>query len=125
MKRVSQGGPRYDVNMTDHFQSQVFHCTLASSATMVNFYLKRKEEPVAAIHHLSEAFHLVNKRLSGPEALSENTIAVVICLGILEMLKGNLERRRLHLNGLQRMLQMRGGLETLYPNYHLVQKICR
>jgi hypothetical protein len=77
------------------------------------------------MRHVSNTLRLVNKKLSGGEALSDSTFAVVICMCIYERLRGEYDKGLVHLKGLQRMVELRGGISQLTSNSSLVQKIFR
>ncbi|KAK3293589.1 uncharacterized protein B0H64DRAFT_327211 [Chaetomium fimeti] len=64
----------------------------------------------AGMRHLSLALRLVNTRLSGKDAASTETMTTVLILGLYERQQGEYHRGLVHLDGMQRMLQMRGGL---------------
>jgi len=91
---------------------------------MVNFMAKQ-DESQAALSHLSQTCQLVNQKLSSPQALSDITVAVVVCICIYEQLRGDTQKRRLHMDGLRRMIELRGGIGELQQNNALLQKICR
>ncbi|WDK12698.1 hypothetical protein CGRA01v4_03978 [Colletotrichum graminicola] len=74
---------------------------------------------------MTQAFALVNQRLSGPESTSDQTIALVCMLVCQESIRGDLERYRTHLLGLTRMVELRGGIHVLEEKDDVVHKIFR
>ncbi|KAH6614439.1 hypothetical protein B0J18DRAFT_300899 [Chaetomium sp. MPI-SDFR-AT-0129] len=64
----------------------------------------------ARTRHLCLALRLVNTRLSGENAASNETLMAVLVLGMYERQQGEYGRGLVHLDGLQRMVQLRGGL---------------
>lgn len=78
------------------------------------------------MHHLSLAFRLINDKLSGNEAASDTTIAVVLTMSHYYRLQGQFSQGLVHLQGLERMVKMRGGISNLrMKQYTLAQKIFR
>lgn len=93
--------------------SKVFHCAIATSVTARNGLLVEKDDPKEAMCHLSQTFRLVNERFSGNDAVSDATIAVVVILAQHERLRGNHREGLVHVGGLERMVQLRGGVRAL------------
>ncbi|KAH8672038.1 hypothetical protein BGZ60DRAFT_26101 [Tricladium varicosporioides] len=100
-----------------------FHCTVAMCATVVNALLSREKDSLAAMRHLSDTFRLVNEKLSGEDALSDTTMAVINGLTHFERVRGQHLQGLVHFKGLLRMAELRGGLANLKPA--LTQKIYR
>ncbi|KAF9887543.1 hypothetical protein FE257_010121 [Aspergillus nanangensis] len=69
-----------------------FHSTLAISASYVDFFQRKPGISSKTLHHISQAYALVNIKLSGPFSVSDSAIAAV---------------------GLYRMIQLRGGIARL------------
>ncbi|KAL2160784.1 hypothetical protein VTH06DRAFT_981 [Thermothelomyces fergusii] len=63
--------------------------------------------------HLCRALRLVNDRLSREDAASNENLTAVLILGLYERQQGDYHRGRVHLLGLERMVQLRGGLAAL------------
>ena len=62
------------------------------------------------VRHLCLAIRLVNARLSGRDAVSNETVMVVLSLGLYERFQGEYRRGLVHLDGLVRMMDLRGGI---------------
>lgn len=78
------------------------------------------------MRHLSCTFRLVNEKLSGKEALSDTTMAVLIAMAQYDRLRAQYRQGLVHFEGLQRMVELRGGISQLMPyNPGLAQKIFR
>ncbi|KFY62870.1 hypothetical protein V496_04345 [Pseudogymnoascus sp. VKM F-4515 (FW-2607)] len=90
-----------------------FHCAIATSVTVRNGLVVEKEDPKEAMRHLSQTFRLINERLSGNDAVSDATIAVVVILAQHERLRGHHREGLVHVGGLERMVQLRGGVKAL------------
>ncbi|TID03948.1 hypothetical protein CH35J_003092 [Colletotrichum higginsianum] len=102
-----------------------FHVSLSMTATCLDFFEYKDHESPQAIAHMTTAFALVNQKLSGLESLSDATIALVSMLSCQESIRGDLEKYKIHLAGLDRMVQLRGGLHAFEQNMELFHKICR
>ena len=90
-----------------------FHSTLAISASYVNFFERRPGISSKTLYHISQAYALVNLKLSGPESVSDSAIAAVITLAIYQQIHNLYSTGLIHLNGLHRMIQLRGGIGRL------------
>ncbi|RDW84262.1 hypothetical protein BP6252_01852 [Coleophoma cylindrospora] len=103
-----------------------FHCAVAVSVTALNNLVIKQEDPIEAVQHISHAFRLINAKLSGDGAVSDTTIASVIIMSQYERLQGQYRQGVVHLEGLQRMVELRGGISKLTKNQHgMAQKIFR
>jgi hypothetical protein len=90
-----------------------FHCTLAISASYVDFYERKPGVSLQSLHHISRAYALVNLKLSGRESVSDRAIAAVVSLAIYQQIHHLHSTGLIHLNGLYRMIQLRGGIARL------------
>lgn len=96
------------------------------SVTALNNLVIEQEDPTEAMRHLSHTFRLVNERLSGNDAVSDPTIAVVLTMAKYERLQGQHRHSLVHFEGLRRMVELRGGISQLTRNKpDLAQKIFR
>ena len=78
------------------------------------------------IRHLSHTLCLVNQRLSNTDAACNATLAAVTMMAQYERHQGRHKQGLVHLNGLLRLVNMRGGIrELLRENVVLAQKIVR
>lgn len=76
-----------------------------------------------SLKHISQAYKLTNERLSGPEALSDQTIAVVTMFAVYQRIHHLQAHGLIHFEGLRRMIRLRGGLvELAKENRGLAQK---
>jgi hypothetical protein len=48
-----------------------------------------------------------------PPQTSDSTITAVTCLAACEAFRGNIQQLQTHMNGVQKMVEMRGGLTEL------------
>lgn len=85
----------------------------------------RKERP-SAINHMMQAIRALNQRLQDPlREISDSTIAAVAGLALTEQSSGRQENWRVHMRGIERMVEMRGGMSTFKHNLILYDKLCR
>lgn len=79
-----------------------------------------------ALYHLSRTFAQVKKRLEGKDALSDSSLAIVISLINQEQIRNEQASAKVHIDGLKRMVELRGGLDRLsQDNQALGLKICK
>ncbi|KAK1967326.1 hypothetical protein LY78DRAFT_702363 [Colletotrichum sublineola] len=101
------------------------HVSLSMTAAWLDFFEYKEHESPAAIAHMTQAFALVNQRLSNPEGTSDQTIALICMLVCQESIRGDLERYKTHLLGLARIVELRGGIHVLEEKDDVIHKICR
>ncbi|TVY46211.1 hypothetical protein LCER1_G009186, partial [Lachnellula cervina] len=65
------------------------------------------------LHHGAEAFRIINERLQGNESFSDMTIAAVAMLANKENMNGNYDISKMHMRGLGKMIETRGGVQKL------------
>lgn len=96
-------------------------------ATYVQFFSGRETVSTSsqAIYHLNQAVGLVNKKLQTVEALSNTNLAVVNFLVVHELLRESGSKARIHMKGLQKMVELRGGLSQLEDDDLLAVKFCK
>ena len=79
-----------------------------------------------ALRHLSCTFRMVNERLSGNDALSDTSMAVIVAMTQYERLRGQYHQGLVHFKGLQQMVKLRGGITQLVSDAPaLAQKLFR
>lgn len=99
------------------------HGVLAIKSSFVDSSRSNAETLPNALEHLSKAYRITQKRLSGPKATSDAAIACVTVLTIYQLVHGHLETGLVHFNGLCRMVQARGGIAKLLKDHRaLAQK---
>ena len=94
-------------------------------ATFNEFFFDREIVSSKAIYHLNQAVRLVKQKLQTAEALSESNLAVVNFLIVQELLREAHSVAEVHLKGLHRMIELRGGLSQLGEDSLLALKICK
>ncbi|KAK4038132.1 hypothetical protein C8A01DRAFT_17750 [Parachaetomium inaequale] len=109
-----------------HGAMAVFFAACPSPAAFSYTSSGAQDNLSARMRHLCLALRLVNTRLSGTGAISDETVIVVLVLGMYERQQGEYHRGLVHLGGLQRMVQMRGGVgEFIKARPDLSRKIFR
>lgn len=89
-------------------------------------HIAHQQEHIEAMHHLSDTFRLVNKKLSGTEAASDTTIAAVVGMIQYQRIRRDYHHGQVHLEGVERMVQLRGGMAQLMQvTSGLAQKVLR
>lgn len=102
-----------------------YQCQLALMQASNEIFHCNGESSPKAMYHLSQTFAQVNKRLQGDDALSDSTIAIVMSLINQEQIRQHLSAAMIHVKGLEKMIELRGGLSQLEGNVPLVLKICK
>ena len=103
----------------------VFYCVLALSEQVANLHVDRDEISLQRLHHLANTYRLINRDLEKTRIPSDSTIAVTVSLTIHEDLRYQFGTTKMHLNALERMVNLRGGLDRFSENWILSQKLCR
>ena len=86
---------------------------MAISASYVDFFERKPGISSKTLYHISQAYELVNLKLSSPESVSDSAIAAVITLAIYQQIHRLHSAGLIHLNGLYRTIQLRGGIARL------------
>ncbi|KAL3469616.1 hypothetical protein BJX99DRAFT_265032 [Aspergillus californicus] len=101
-----------------------FHCSVATS--ILCFRNRVVNETAVGMRHITHTYRIVRERLSGKEALSDMTIAVLVIMSQYERIQGQYARGYIHLKGLKRMAELRGGICMLSRQcWGVVQKVLR
>ncbi|KAJ4376858.1 hypothetical protein N0V85_008978 [Neurospora sp. IMI 360204] len=110
----------------DYWMSNLFQDRTSLMAALSDFFFGDQALTPDAIYHLSQAIHMVNRTLETNGALSDSNLAVVNFLVIQELLRDSMKSKaEVHLKGLQRMLELRGGLNSLGEDNPLGIKISK
>jgi hypothetical protein len=103
--------------------STVFYSVLTSAETAMGIMLDKRNTSPQALQYLSNTYLCINENLQKDEKPTDGTIAAVMSLAIHEDLQGNPDRSKLHVDALERLIELRGGLTQL-DNIQLQRKIC-
>lgn len=103
-----------------------FHSAMATAITCLSGLVSKPEGMIQAMRHVSHTFRLVNQRLSGQSAVTDLTIAAIVSMAQYEHLQNQYQQGSVHVQGLQRIAQLRGGVGELMTSHpDLVQKMLR
>lgn len=94
-------------------------------ATLNAFVFATEAPPSEANYHLGKAVGLVKEKLGTAEALTNSNISVVNFLAVRDMYRGDQLSAEIHLKGLLKMVELRGGLSQLEGDCTLALKICK
>lgn len=89
------------------------NCTLAITSSYTDSFAGHAQASPRSLNYLSKAYALVNKKLSGPEATSTPIIAAVTSLVVYHRIHDFRETGLIHLDGLERIIRLRGGMAAL------------
>jgi len=93
-------------------------------ASVINDFILNRPPAKATYFHLRKTIASLNEHLSDSAAyLWDSTFAVVVILAMLADVFGDAGAARAHIAGLQRMIHLRGGLESFHQNTKLHIKI--
>jgi hypothetical protein len=87
--------------------------------------LGKRETSPQALQHLSNTYRSIRQNIERNVMPTNATIAAVMSLAIHDDLKGHPDRSRVHVDALERLVKLRGGLEDFEAEQVLLQKICR
>lgn len=89
-------------------------------------WLRGRPQSRAAIFHEGKTISILQTRLNDREqATSDITLLVVSSLVITATIIGNHDLAATHMQGLQKMVGLRGGIKELEQDDNLVLKVCR
>jgi hypothetical protein len=98
---------------------------MALMGTLNRYFFGRDVVNSDIVSHLTQAVVLVNQSLDTHEATCDANIYVVNFMVVHELLSGAKDRALVHLRGLQKMIELRGGIVDLEPNLKLLAKVCK
>lgn len=98
---------------------------MALMGTLNRYFFGRDVVNSDIVSHLTQAVVLVNQSLDTREATCDANIYVVNFMIVHELLNGAKDRALVHLRGLQKMIELRGGIVGLEPNLKLLAKVCK
>ncbi|WPH04598.1 Hypothetical protein R9X50_00749000 [Acrodontium crateriforme] len=102
-----------------------FHCILAISASFSDDMTGLAEASPKTLQHFSDAYRSINQNLQQTRIPADSTVTVVTALTIHEDLRRENFASRIHLDALEKMVKMRGGIDAFDNNQFLLNKICR
>lgn len=93
--------------------SAAYQCSLWLMSSCIEYFDDRVGNPSKAMQSLSRAFEIVNRRVQGNKVLDDSTMGLVMSLVNHEQLRRDPVATQIHLQGLMRMIQLRGGLDEI------------
>ncbi|CAI6310144.1 unnamed protein product [Periconia digitata] len=102
-----------------------FHCSVALMQACNATFLYGKWDALVSATFLTSSISHVRKKIESPDALSCSTVAIVLSLVTQEQFRNEHEAARVHLGGLVRMINLRGGLDTLKETPQVLLKACK
>lgn len=104
------------------------HSMIFTTQTFQDMQSSRKLGPLA-LSHLTRTVSLLKERLAANDdmrSISDATIMVVMTLAVAAGALGDRDAALHHMNGLCKMIELRGGFDALKDNRGMLQtKICR
>ncbi|KAE8326024.1 hypothetical protein BDV39DRAFT_216191 [Aspergillus sergii] len=101
-----------------------YHCNLSLMQACNEIYLGNGTSS-RALYHLSQTLTQIQRRLDSCDALSDSTMGLIISLIMQEQIRSQGAAAEVHARGLQKMVELRGGLSGLDRNLTLVLKYGR
>lgn len=95
------------------------------SEVCVDSLLGRNETSLQALQHLSNTYRCIKQNLEKYRTPPDSTIAAVMSMAVHEDLRGQPGRSKVHVDALERMVELRGGIDWFKDHQMLLQKICR
>ena len=98
---------------------------MAVCITALNALCKQQKDTTKAVGHITHSLRLVNARLSGSHAVSNENMAAVMVMWLYEWFRGR-HQCSVHFDGLVRMADLRGGVAEIgRTTPKLAQKLLR
>ncbi|KAF4458542.1 hypothetical protein FALBO_14729 [Fusarium albosuccineum] len=104
------------------------HITAFAVEIFIDRFLRRREESTnpTAIIHLHKGLNLIRERLVADDdesKVSDSTIGVVLKLASAAHFNGDYEASKQHMDGLRKMVNLRGGLDVLKGTRFLLEML--
>lgn len=101
-----------------------FHGTIALSLRALSTRPEAGALPsTLAMGHMARSLKLINARLAAKDGITDTNIAVIVVMTQYARMSGQLDDCRIHLDGLHRMIRLRGGINAIRPD--LAEKVLR
>ncbi|KAK6522976.1 hypothetical protein TWF281_002403 [Arthrobotrys megalospora] len=110
----------------EFFQSDeaFFHCILAMAQAFTDLLQGGEGESIKVMRYLADTYRCINQKLKLEGTPDDATVAVVMSMTMHNNILRAPGGAKVHLNALQRMVELRGGLAAFSARL-LVHKICR
>ncbi|KAK4889150.1 hypothetical protein LTR27_012053 [Elasticomyces elasticus] len=90
----------------------LFHVVLLLSG-LDRDYLREQHDSVHSRSLMDQCLSLLNARILTPEGTNDGTIVAIASLAAMEHDRGNMRALDMHLEGLKRVVELRGGLDAV------------
>ncbi|KAJ5578804.1 uncharacterized protein N7459_007768 [Penicillium hispanicum] len=77
------------------------------------------------VKHLNAAISIINRRLANSEVITDGTLVVIATMAMIEKHRGAHANWKIHMEGLKKLLRLRGGLGSLESQPLLMTKLHR
>jgi Fungal specific transcription factor domain len=101
------------------------HAFLSIIASLLNL-VRELDNSTWIDYHKGQSIQIVNQRLDEEgrsTRISDGVIAAVTMMTIMESITGCFEAANAHMNGLKRMVEIRGGLTAGFDHSTLLQRV--
>ncbi|KAF1816376.1 hypothetical protein P152DRAFT_389554 [Eremomyces bilateralis CBS 781.70] len=78
-----------------------------------------------ALQYLSNTYRCIARNIRHYETVPDSTVAAVMSMALHDDFRGQLSRSKVHIDALEHLIELRGGIATLEPNFIFAQKVCR
>jgi hypothetical protein len=95
------------------------------SEAACDFRLGKMESSPRTLLHLSNVYRCISQNIQDHETPSDPTLAAVVSMAIHEDLRGHPARGKIHIDALERLIDLRGGIAQLRINSVVLHKMCR
>ncbi|KAI5461788.1 hypothetical protein BGZ63DRAFT_424645 [Mariannaea sp. PMI_226] len=102
-----------------------YYCNIGLMQACNEIFLGNTTGSPKALHHLSQTLAQVKRRLESDDALSDSTIGIVLSLVAQEQIRQDHRGAKTHFDGLEKIVELRGGLDQLEGNLPLLLKVCK
>ncbi|PVI05439.1 hypothetical protein DM02DRAFT_668366 [Periconia macrospinosa] len=105
--------------------SSTFYCNIALMQACNALFKDEGHDSVISTTFLARSTAHVRRKIESQDALSCSTVAMVLSLVTQEQFRNEHKAARIHLDGLIRMIHLRGGLDTLAETVQVLLKVCK
>ncbi len=102
-----------------------FYCAVALMHACNALSSHPGETAPVAMQYRSKSLAHVRERLESADALSDSMVDSVISLVTQEQIQNQPVAARVHMDGLARLVELRGGLDSLEASLQLLLKVCK
>ncbi|KAF3923873.1 hypothetical protein ABW21_db0208221 [Orbilia brochopaga] len=104
---------------------EFFHCLLALAQSHSDYLAGLSDDSPNTVRHLANSYRSINENLTREGMPSNATIASVMSIAMHHNILRASGSAKLHIDALERMVEMRGGVHIFASHRMLLQKLCR